>query len=269
MEKKIIVCAVGTRPEAIKMAPVILALSKEERFDVRTLATGQHAEMLDQVLDFFKITADVNLHVMKDRQTLDYITSSVLTNVGVYFDELKPDAVLVHGDTTTTFATSLAAFYRNIPIGHVEAGLRSGNLRLPFPEEMNRVMTDRVVTWGFAPTDGAAENLLREGLSPDRVTVTGNTVIDALYYTIAMHKSPETESLKNLPEGAPFILVTAHRRESWGKPLEWICEALVKIIERHPEIYMVIPMHKNPAVREVFHKYLDGFEKIILCEPLD
>lgn len=269
MDKKIIVCVVGTRPEAIKMAPVIIALRKNENFDVKILATGQHAAMLDQVLNFFKLTADINLHIMRDRQTLDYITASVLTRTGEYYDEIKPDAVLVHGDTTTTFASGLAAFYRGIPVGHVEAGLRSGNMRLPFPEEMNRVLIDKVIKWGFAPTELAAANLRRDGVREEDISVTGNTVIDALFYTVKEQTKPECSELKALPDGEPFVLVTAHRRESWGKPLEEICRALLDIKEAHPEIWMVIPMHKNPAVREIFHKYLDGKEKVILCDPLD
>lgn len=269
MDKKIIVCVVGTRPEAIKMAPVIIALKENRDFDVRVLATGQHAAMLDQVLDFFKLSADENFHIMKDRQTLDYITASVLTRAGEYFDEIKPAAVLVHGDTTTTFAAGLAAFYRNIPVGHVEAGLRSGNMRLPFPEEMNRVLIDRVVTWAFAPTPLAADNLRREAMDEAKISVTGNTVIDALFYTVANRSRPETDELQRLPDGAQFVVVTAHRRESWGMPLEEICKSLLDIAGAHPELWFVIPMHKNPAVREVFHKYLDGLEKVILCEPLE
>ena len=269
MDKKKIVCVIGTRPEAIKMAPVVIALMKQDYFDVKVLATGQHAAMLDQVLDFFSLTADRNLHIMKERQTLDYITSSVLTGAGEYFDEAKPAAVLVHGDTTTTFAAGLAAFYRGIPIGHVEAGLRSWNMRLPFPEEMNRVLIDKIVTWGFAPTELAADNLRKEGVPESGISVTGNTVIDALFYTVAAQTKPECEELRALPDGAPFVLVTAHRRESWGRPLEEICKALAEILESHPELWMVVPMHKNPAVREIIHKYLDGREQVILCDPLD
>ena len=269
MDKKKIVCVIGTRPEAIKMAPVVIALMKQDYFDVKVLATGQHAAMLDQVLDFFSLTADRNLHIMKERQTLDYITSSVLTGAGEYFDEIKPAAVLVHGDTTTTFAAGLAAFYRGIPIGHVEAGLRSWNMRLPFPEEMNRVLIDKIVTWGFAPTELAADNLRKEGVPESGISVTGNTVIDALFYTVAAQTKPKCEELRALPDGAPFMLVTAHRRESWGRPLEEICKALSEILEGHPELWMVVPMHKNPAVREIIHKYLDGREQVILCDPLD
>lgn len=269
MNKKKIVCVIGTRPEAIKMAPVVKALQKYDCFDVRILATGQHAAMLDQVLDFFKLTADKNLHIMKERQSLDYITASVLTGAGGYFDDVAPDAVLVHGDTTTTFAAGLAAFYRNIPVGHVEAGLRSWNMRQPFPEEMNRVLIDKIVTWGFAPTELAAQNLRKDGLPENRIVVTGNTVIDALYYTVSEQKKPDCAELKALPENTGFVLVTAHRRESWGKPLEDICSALAAIIERHPELWMVVPMHKNPAVRETIYRYLGGKDKAILCDPLD
>ncbi|MDO4987661.1 MAG: UDP-N-acetylglucosamine 2-epimerase (non-hydrolyzing) [Synergistes sp.] len=269
MEKKKIVCVMGTRPEAIKMAPVAIELAKEEAFDVRVLATGQHLEMLDQVIDFFKLTPDKNLRVMKDRQSLDYVTSSVITGAGEYFDAVKPAAVLVHGDTTTTFAAAVAAFYRNIPIGHVEAGLRSFNMRLPFPEEMNRVLTDRIITWGFAPTQLAAENLIAEGIDKDRITVTGNTVIDALFYTIGKHIKPESTELNALPKDAPFVLVTAHRRESWGAPLEEICKALTDLLEANPSLWMLIPMHKNPAVRETIHKYLDSYHRVVLCEPLE
>ncbi len=269
MDRKKIVCVVGTRPEAIKMAPVVIALQKQDAFDVRVLATGQHAAMLDQVLDFFKITTDKNLHIMKERQSLDYITASVLTGAGEYYDEAKPSAVLVHGDTTTTFAAGLAAFYRGIPVGHVEAGLRSWNMRLPFPEEMNRVLVDKFAAWGFAPTELAAENLRREGMAESAISVTGNTVIDALFYTVAARTKPDCEELKALPDGAPFVLVTAHRRESWGAPLEGICSALTDILDAHPELWMVVPMHKNPAVREIIHKHLDGRGKVILCDPLD
>ena len=269
MEKKRVICVVGTRPEAIKMAPVVKALADDASFDVRILATGQHAAMLDQVLDFFGLSADRNLNIMKERQSLDHITSSVLTGAGQYFDDTQPAAVLVHGDTSTTFAAGLAAFYRGIPVGHVEAGLRSGNMRLPFPEEMNRVLVDKIITWGFAPTKLAAENLMKDGIPESAVTVTGNTVIDALFYTISKRTVPECRDLSALPKNTRFLLVTAHRRESWGKPLEGICEALTEILNAHPDIWMVIPMHKNPAVREIIRKHLQGHPRVVLCDPLD
>ncbi len=269
MGRKTIVCAVGTRPEAIKMAPVVIALRDRGYFDVKILATGQHSTMLDRALSYFGLTADINLSIMKDRQSLDHITSSVLTGAGEYFDRISPAAVLVHGDTTTTFSCALAGFYRKIPIGHVEAGLRSGNMDLPFPEEMNRVLTDRITTWAFAPTKLAAENLLKEGTPASMIHITGNTVIDALLYTVRNAERPSCTELSGLPEDAPFLLVTAHRRESWGIPLEGICTALSDLHEAYPEIWMVIPMHRNPSVRETIKKHLDGKARVILCDPLD
>jgi UDP-N-acetylglucosamine 2-epimerase (non-hydrolysing) len=251
------------------MAPVVLALRSQGYFNVKILATGQHSTMLDQALGHFKLTADVNLHIMKERQSLDHITSTVLTGAGEYYDIEKPAAVLVHGDTTTTFAAALAGFYRKIPVGHVEAGLRSNNMYLPYPEEMNRVLTDRITAWAFAPTDLAKENLLREGTPEDSILVTGNTVIDALYYTVKSTSKPLCPELERLPEDAPFLLVTAHRRESWGKPLEDICSALTMLLDAHPELWMVIPMHRNPSVRETMRKYLEDRKNVILCDPLD
>ncbi|WP_286978646.1 non-hydrolyzing UDP-N-acetylglucosamine 2-epimerase, partial [Aminobacterium sp. UBA5514] len=187
MSRKI-VCVVGTRPEAIKMAPVILELRNNKEYNTLVLATGQHSDMLDQALSFFDIKADVNLHIMKDRQTLDHITSLVLTGTGKVFDKEHPDMVLVHGDTTTTLGATLSAFYRKIPVGHIEAGLRSWNLDQPFPEEANRVITDRLSTLWFAPTQGAKQNLLQEGADENRIFVTGNTVIDSLSRTVEQHK---------------------------------------------------------------------------------
>ena len=268
MNKKII-CVVGTRPEAIKMAPVVLALRAQKYFDVKILATGQHAAMLDQALGYFDLTADLNLRIMKELQSLDHITSSVLVGAGEYFDVEKPDAVLVHGDTTTTFSAGLAAFYRKIPVGHVEAGLRSENMYLPFPEEMNRVLTDRITKWAFAPTESAKENLLKEGTKPQNILVTGNTVIDALFYKVSNTGKPRSEAFEKLPNDVPFLLVTAHRRESWGQPLEDICTALDTVLKTHPELWMVVPMHKNPAVREIIKKYFDDKKQVILCDPLD
>lgn len=266
--KKTVVCVVGTRPEAIKMAPVVLALREHGNFDAKVLATGQHAAMLDQALEHFNITADRNLNIMRDRQSLDHITSSVLTGAGEYFDEVAPDAVLVHGDTTTTFSAALSAFYRKIPVGHVEAGLRSGNMHLPYPEEMNRVLTDRITRWSFAPTGKAKQNLLNEGTPESSIWVTGNTVIDALFYTIENTSKPTEGELAKLPDGAPFLLATMHRRESWGKPLEDICEALSRLLDSHGGLRMVIPMHKNPTVRETIKKILGDKERVILCDPL-
>ncbi len=269
MSKKNIDIVIGTRPEAIKMAPVILELKGRSDFDVRVIATGQHTDMLVQALDYFSIKADVNLGIMRERQSLDYITSSVMEGVGRTLDENKPDGVLVHGDTTTTFAASIAAFYRKIPVGHVEAGLRSWNMHLPFPEEMNRVLTDRIARWWFAPTELAKENLVKEGTRPEAIYVTGNTVVDALFTTIRAKGTPKAECVASLRKDMPFLLVTAHRRESWGKPLEDICSALLDILEKYPAYGALVPMHKNPAVRETMREILGGNERIVLCDPLD
>ncbi|MDR0647913.1 MAG: UDP-N-acetylglucosamine 2-epimerase (non-hydrolyzing) [Synergistaceae bacterium] len=258
---------IGTRPEAIKMAPVILELRRRESFSVKIIATGQHTDMLSQALGYFSLSADCDLGIMRSRQSLDHITSAVLTGVGGLFDDAPPDAVLVHGDTTTTFASSLAAFYRHIPIGHVEAGLRSSDMSRPFPEEMNRVFTDRVSTWWFAPTALARENLLREGARDDGICVTGNTAVDALKTALAA-RAGAPEALARRLVGRRFILLTAHRRESWGAPLEAICRALLRILEMYPDLAAVVPMHRNPAVRDVMRDLLEG-PRVILCDPLD
>lgn len=262
-------CVVGTRPEAIKMAPVIMELRKECGVHPYVLATGQHAEMLRQSLSFFQILPDADLAIMKDRQSLDYITASVLSGVGEVLDKVRPDLVLVHGDTSTTFASALAAFYRRIPVGHVEAGLRSGNLYLPFPEEANRLLVDRISTLLFAPTEWAKDNLLAEGYDAFKIWVTGNTVIDALLWGIERVKSPSLPELKQIPESDRILLLTAHRRESWGEPLYAICRALRQILAEESGLWAVIPVHKNPVVREIMAKELYGISKVILCEPLD
>jgi UDP-N-acetylglucosamine 2-epimerase (non-hydrolysing) len=261
---------IGTRPEAIKMAPVILELRRRESFAVRVIATGQHTDMLRQALGYFSLAPDADLGIMKDRQTLDHITSSVLLGVGGLFDGDPPDAALVHGDTSTTFASALAAFYRRIPIGHVEAGLRSFDMSRPFPEEMNRVFADRLATWHFAPTELSRENLLREGARNGRIYVTGNTVVDALHATLERLAGsvPDADFARKL-SGRAFILLTAHRRESWGEPLGRICRSLLEVLERHPGLMALVPMHKNPAVREVMRGFFEKNERIILSDPLD
>ena len=266
-----ITCVVGTRPEAIKMAPVILSL-RAKGFGVTVLSTGQHSEMLRQALLFFGIRPDVDLSIMKDRQTLDHITSEVIGGTGRFLDGRETqDLVLVHGDTTTTMAACLAAFYRHIPVGHVEAGLRSHDLDRPFPEEANRIITDRLSSLWFAPTEKAAENLRIEGLAqrPGTLYVTGNTVIDALQWTLA-RKHEICASLRPLEQfSGPMVLMTAHRRESWGQPLEEICSAILDILRWNGEVRFLIPLHKNPLVREVIEARLAGEERVILCEPLD
>lgn len=267
--RKKICIVVGTRPEAIKMAPVALRVAGSSGLECFLLATGQHTQMLHQALDHFGLRADVDLNVMKERQTLDYLTAAVLEGVGQVLDRNRPDVVLVHGDTTTTFAASLAAFYRKIPVGHVEAGLRSLNIFLPFPEEMNRLLTDRLASLWFAPTEGARKNLELEGIPKDRISVTGNTVIDALHWTRENRTKPTLESLRALPEEAEMILLTAHRRESWGEPLYRICRAAEKLRASYPNLWLLIPMHKNPAVRETIEAFFTNRERVILCDPLD
>ena len=266
---KNITCVAGTRPEAIKMAPVILELKKNPDFNVTTLATGQHTDMLRQALKDFGITPDVDLNIMKQAQSLDYITSNVLQGVGKFLDENKQDLILVHGDTSTTFAAALAGFYRHVPIAHVEAGLRSHDLALPFPEEANRVLTDSIADLFFAPTEGDAENLRNEGKSKN-IFVTGNTVIDALYDILERLKNmPEPEYIKEI-NGRPMVLMTAHRRESWGKTLEGICEAVVDVIKERNDVVFLIPLHKNPVVRDVIRTCLKDFnDNVIFTEPLN
>jgi len=262
-----ICCIIGTRPEAIKMAPVILKL-KERGLSCFVLATGQHTDLLTQALRTFNITPDRDLSIMRERQSLDYITSAVLTKAGEALDDVKPKVVLVHGDTTTTFASALASFYRKIPVGHVEAGLRSGNLYLPFPEEANRIMVDKLATFWFAPTEIAKNNLLKEGCDPSRIWVTGNTVVDALMMVKGLKGEPEFLKEK-LPPHVPLLLVTVHRRESWGKPLESVCEALIEILKSFPRLWIIIPMHKNPLVRETWQRYLSNIPNVILCDALE
>ena len=265
---KNITCVAGTRPEAIKMAPVILELRNNPDFHVTTLATGQHTDMLQQALRDFGIIPDVDMNIMKEKQSLDYITSSVLEGVGKFLDTFKQDMILVHGDTSTTFAAALAGFYRKIPVGHVEAGLRSNDLYLPFPEEANRVLTDSIASLYFAPTEGDKNNLLREGISSEKIFVTGNTVIDALYTILDRAKSPLSD--REVDNDRPMILMTAHRRESWGETLKGICAAVADIIKIRNDVVFLIPLHKNPIVRNVIKDCLKDFsENVIFTEPLN
>lgn len=267
--KGTVCCVIGTRPEAIKMAPVILKLRESASLAPFVLATGQHIGMMRQSLDFFGIEPDVDLALMKESQSLDYITSKVLEGVGKVLDELRPFFVLVHGDTTTTMASSLAAFYRRSRLGHVEAGLRSGDLFLPFPEELNRMISDRVAGWWFPPTEGAEKNLIKEGCDPSRVIRTGNTVIDALVLATSKVTTPCCGDLSSIPAKAPVMLLTAHRRESWGEPLRRICTAVRSIMKENPDLWAIVPMHRNPEVRKVFHDILSDESRVVLCDPLD
>lgn len=265
---KVVICVAGTRPEAIKMAPVILTLRERPEFLVYTLATGQHSDMLDQAFAHFQIEPDHNLRVMREGQSLDYITSRVIEESGKLFDAIRPSMVLVHGDTTTTFAAALSSFYRHIPVGHVEAGLRSGRMDIPFPEEANRILADKLSSLHFAPTPIARSNLIREGFADNSITITGNTVIDALAWTIG-HSAASQHNSAIPRDDTPFIVFTAHRRESWGEPLIGICKAIWRILEAHREFYALVPLHKNPSVRDNIRKELGKHPHIIFSEPLD
>ncbi|HAG08746.1 MAG TPA: UDP-N-acetylglucosamine 2-epimerase (non-hydrolyzing) [Desulfotomaculum sp.] len=262
----------GTRPEAIKMAPVVKELKKyPDLLDCKVAVSAQHREMLDQVLTLFKIFPDYDLDIMQAKQDLFDVTSRVLTGFKKVFLAAKPDLVLVHGDTTTTFAASLAAFYLQIPLGHVEAGLRTRKKYAPFPEEINRTLTGVLADMHFAPTSAARDNLLREGVKKEDIFVTGNTVIDALLETIKPDYVFADELFNKLvysPDKKRILLVTAHRRENWGKPLREIFFALKEISESYPEVEIVFPVHKNPAIRLEATKILNASPRIHLTEPL-
>jgi UDP-N-acetylglucosamine 2-epimerase (non-hydrolysing) len=259
----------GTRPEAIKMAPVVLALAAHpDEFESVVCVTAQHRGMLDQVLSLFDIRPTHDLNLMQPNQDLFQLTSGVLLGMRGVLEAERPDIVLVHGDTTTTMAASLAAFYLKIPVGHVEAGLRTGDRYYPFPEEMNRVVTDGIATLHFAPTEGSRQNLLKSGAPEGGVFLTGNTVIDALLHVLNRRKSGAALPV-NLDAGKRMILVTVHRRENFGEPMREICRALRAIVDAHSDVEMVIPVHPNPNVREVVHGMLGGVSRIRLIEPLD
>ncbi len=256
----------GTRPEAIKMAPVLKALTAEPGIRSLVCVTAQHRQMLDQVLSLFGIVPDHDLDLMREGQTLTEITTGALTRLSPYFDEVKPDLLLVQGDTTTTMAASLAAFYRKIPVGHVEAGLRTHDNLYPYPEEVNRRITSVIASRHFAPTPRARENLLREGVSEGAIVVTGNTVIDALLEVVAMQPSRVPE----LPlRGKRILLVTAHRRENFGTPLEEIFAALCDLAQRYPDVDVVYPVHPNPHVDGPARRALSGTAGVHLIPPLE
>lgn len=258
----------GTRPEAIKMAPVIQELKKVEDIDTIVAVTAQHREMLDQVLHLFHIKPDYDLDLMKEKQDLYSITTGVLSGLKDILAREKPDLVLVHGDTTTTFAASLAAFYQRIPVGHVEAGLRTRNRYSPYPEEMNRTLTGRLAELHFAPTDVARENLLREATASFKIWVTGNTVIDALMATVKKDYQFGRE-LAEVDFNHRLLLVTTHRRENWGESMRNIYRALLDLAEEFDDIEIVFPVHKNPVVRNIAMEMLGGRERFHLIEPLD
>lgn len=269
MNKIKVVSVFGTRPEAIKMAPLVQTLSADDRFESIVAITAQHRFMLDQVLEKFQITPDYDLDLMKDRQTIAEITSRVLLNLGGVLQEVQPDIVLVHGDTTTTFAGALAAFYNKNSVGHVEAGLRSFDKFQPYPEEINRKLTTGLTDLHFAPTSLSKDNLLAERVAAEDIFVTGNTVIDAIRSTVKDSYRFAEDALNHLDYSKRIIAMTAHRRENLGQPLEDICRSILEIANRYPDVEFVYAVHKNPAVSEPVHALLGDHPQIHLVEPLD
>ncbi|PHM59704.1 non-hydrolyzing UDP-N-acetylglucosamine 2-epimerase [Xenorhabdus sp. KK7.4] len=265
----------GTRPEAIKMAPLVHALAEDSDFEAKVCVTAQHREMLDQVLNLFGIKPDFDLNIMKKGQDLTDITCRILESIKPVLNEFRPDVVLVHGDTTTTMATSLAAFYQRIPVGHVEAGLRTGDLYSPWPEEANRKIAGHLATYHFAPTENSRSNLLQESIADKAIFVTGNTVIDALLWVRdrIMHddilRGQLAELYPFIDPAKKMILVTGHRRENFGGGFERICEALAQIARMHPDVQVVYPVHLNPNVCEPVKRILHGIDNIILISPQD
>ncbi|MDZ7861104.1 MAG: UDP-N-acetylglucosamine 2-epimerase (non-hydrolyzing) [Candidatus Krumholzibacteriota bacterium] len=267
-----VVAVVGTRPEAIKMAPVYLKLKSDPRFEVTFVVTAQNRQMFEQVLSVFDIKPDIDLNLMEYNQTLADITAKIVVEVQKTLMEIKPAVVLVHGDTTTCLCSTLAAFYQKIPTGHVEAGLRSHNFQAPWPEEMNRRLTDAICRWCFAPTESSAENLKNENVPQKNIFITGNTVIDALLLArdIVRSSPPVIEELpSNCFNGKRIILVTGHRRENFGETFEQFCMALRNIVDKHVDTLLVYPVHLNPNVRKPVSKILEGHERIHLIEPVE
>lgn len=265
MKKKAMV-VFGTRPEAIKMCPLVKELKKRRELETVVCVTGQHRQMLDSVLEVFEITPDYDLNIMKEKQTLFDVTTAVLMKMKEVLEKEKPDVVLVHGDTTTAYAGALAAFYLRIPVGHVEAGLRTYNIYSPYPEEMNRRFIGIVAEYHFAPTETAASHLRQEGTDPEKIFVTGNTSIDAMRTTVKeQYSHPELEWAK----GSRMILITAHRRENLGKPMEQMFRAIRRVSDEFEDVKIIYPVHMNPQVREYAWKYFGNSEKIHLIEPLD
>ncbi|AWI07650.1 non-hydrolyzing UDP-N-acetylglucosamine 2-epimerase [Clostridium drakei] len=270
MDKLKVITIFGTRPEAIKMAPLVKELEKKEQIDTKVCVTAQHREMLDQVLELFDIKPDFDLNIMKTKQSLTGITTRVLEGLEEIFEQEKPDLILVHGDTTTTFAGALAAFYQKIKVGHVEAGLRTYDKYFPFPEEMNRKLTGAVADMHFAPTPGSKMNLLREGVDENSIFVTGNTVIDAMEFTVDDKYVFKNDELNNIDyNGKKVIMVTAHRRENWGKGIENICYALRDIVNENKDVEIVYLVHLNPVVKNVVYKILGDVDRVHLLAPLD
>ena len=256
----------GTRPEAIKMCPLVNELKTRKNIETIVCVTGQHRQMLDQVLNAFNVEPDYDLSIMKDKQTLFDVTINILERIKEVLEEVKPDVVLVHGDTSTTFVTALACFYLQIPVGHVEAGLRTYNIYSPYPEEFNRQAVGIVSQYNFAPTDLSKQNLLNEGKKAETIYVTGNTAIDALKTTVREdYTHPELE----WAEGSRFIMITAHRRENLGEPMKNMFRAIKRVMDEHPDVKAIYPIHMNPVVRETADSILGGDERIRIIEPLE
>ena len=256
----------GTRPEAIKMCPLINELKKREELQTLVCVTGQHRQMLDMVLEAFDVMPDYDLSIMKDKQTLFDVTTNILNRIKEVLEKEKPDVVLVHGDTSTTFVTALACFYLQIPVGHVEAGLRTYNIYSPYPEEFNRQAVSIISRFNFAPTELSKQNLLKEGKDPDSIYVTGNTAIDALKTTVRENYThPELEWAK----GSRLIMITAHRRENLGEPMRHMFKAIRRVMDEHSDVKAIYPIHMNPVVREIADEFLGGDDRIHIIEPLD
>ena len=256
----------GTRPEAIKMCPLVNELKGRKGIQTVVCVTGQHRQMLDQVLEAFHVVPDYDLSIMKDRQTLFDVTTNILNRIKEVLEGVHPDVVLVHGDTSTTFVTALACFYLQIPVGHVEAGLRTYNIYSPYPEEFNRQAVSIISAYNFAPTELSKQNLLKEGKNPDTIYVTGNTAIDALKTTVrADYTHPELEWAK----GSRLIMITAHRRENLGEPMKHMFRAIRRVCDEHPDVKAIYPIHMNPAVRETAREILGDDERIHIIEPMD
>lgn len=263
---KKIMLVFGTRPEAIKMCPLVNELKKRDKIQTVVCVTGQHRQMLDMVLEAFDVTPDYDLSIMKDKQTLFDVTTNILNRIKIVLEKEKPDVVLVHGDTSTTFVTALACFYLQIPVGHVEAGLRTYNIYSPYPEEFNRQAVSIISKFNFAPTELSKQNLLKEGKNPDSIYVTGNTAIDALKTTVRENYThPELE----WANGSRLIMITAHRRENLGEPMRHMFKAIRRVMDEHPDVKAIYPIHMNPVVREIANEYLGDDDRIHIIEPLD
>ncbi len=266
MTRRRIMCVFGTRPEAIKICPLIIELKKRTSLEVYVCVTAQHRQMLDQVLNTFGIRPDFDLNIMKDRQTLFDITTNIMNGIKVILENVKPDVVLVHGDTSTTFVTALACYYLQIPVGHVEAGLRTYNIYSPYPEEFNREAVGIISSYNFAPTPLSANNLIKEGKNKETIFITGNTVIDAMKHTV---KKSYTHQELDWVGNNKLIFITAHRRENLGVPMHHMFRAIRRVLEEHTDCRAIYPIHMNPAVREAAEQELKGCERIHIIEPID